>query len=403
MGLASEMKNWTEELLSSFKQRIRENEELVTDVQHTLDGFRKDQMEMAATLNASAAALRKGLARGEKERLSAFNGLMSGIHGSIASIQKEVVGIQDSTFNMIKEFGTDRDHMSDELNKSFTQGRADRKKGEKNRMKEFDDLMKNINSDIKNINDEVANVFKNTNDMLDRFDKEHHDMSAELKAELGKNLAERVEYTRSLLNGFQKRLSEISKENQKMASNLRKDLANGEFDRLKDYTGIMKEIHGALKGIRTDVKNIKKSTGGMLDDLLHNRVDASADWKKMQEAMDQIRKTGVVKAPKVVERKAEKKEAIKEAPVLEVKAAPVEAVKEISVKVKPKLEPEPIVVLSMEDQVLAYINKHPKGVKISQMEFPLNQTRMKLGFIAKALLDEGKVMKLENIYYPKPK
>jgi hypothetical protein len=50
--------------------------------------------------------------------------------------------------------------------------------------------------------------------MLATFDKEHHQMSDELKAELSRNLAERVEYTRTLLNGFQKRLSEISKENQ---------------------------------------------------------------------------------------------------------------------------------------------------------------------------------------------
>jgi hypothetical protein len=403
MGLASDMKNLTEELLSSFKQRIIENEELVNDVQHTLDGFRKDQMDMAASINANAAALRKGLARGEKERLSAFNGLMSGIHGSIASIQKEVVGIQTSTLNMIKEFGTDRDQMSDELNKSFAQGRADRMKNEKTRMKEFDGLMKNITDDIKSINNEVASIFKNTNDMLDRFEKEHNDMSAELRAELGKNLAERVEYTRAMLNGFQKRLSEISKENQKMANNLRKDLANGEFDRLKDYSGIMKEIHGAIKGIRTDVKNIKKSTGGMLDDLLQNRVDASAEWKKMKEAMDQIRKTGVVKAPKVVEKKAEKKEVIKEAPVVEVKPAPVEAVKEISVKEEQAFTSFPEEPKTLEDQVLAYINKHPNGVRISEMEFPLKQTRMKLGFTAKALLDEGKVMKLENVYYPKPK
>ena len=46
---------------------------------------------------------------------------------------------------------------------------------------------------------------------------------------------------------------------------------------------------------------------------------------------------------------------------------------------------------------------HPGGVKISEMEEPLKQTRMKLGFIAKELLDEGKVLKVENVYYPKTK
>ena len=393
MGLAAEMKNLTGELLTSFKQRIKENEDLVNDVQKTLDGFHKDQQEMAAVINANAAALRKGLALGEKERLNTFNELMTGIQGTIVSIQKEVVAIQTSTFNMINEFTTDRTQMADELNKFFTQGRDDRMQNEKNRMKDFDALMKNINNDIKSINDEVSTIFKNTNDMLDRFEREHLDMSADLKAELSKNLAERVEYTRTLLHGFQKRLSEISKENQKTAQKLRKDLANGEAERLNDYKGILKGIHVALKGIRTEIKNIKNSTSGMLDDLLQNRVQASADWNKMQDEMSQIRKTGVVSTPKQTVRKAEKKEVKQE--------IPVEAVKEIPViKEEPAFASLPKEPMTLEEKVLDYINKHPKGVRISEMEEPLGETRMKLGFVAKNLLDLGKVQKVDNIYFP---
>ena len=391
MGLASEMKNLSEELLASFKQRIKENEELVNDVQKTLDGFRKDHQEMAALLNANAKALRNGLALGEKERLSDFNELMKGIHDTIASIQKEVMEIQASTFNMIKDFNTERSEMAAELNKFFAEGRADRMQNEKTRMQDFDAMMKSINDDIKSINDEVLGIFKDTNDMLSKFEKEHMEMSAELRAELGKNLAERVEYTRSLLNGFQKRLAEISKENQKMAQKLRKDLSNGEVERLKDYNGIMKGIHVAIKGIRTDVKNIKNYTNGMLDDLLQNRVQASAEWTKMQNAMAQIRKTGVI-TPRNVAGKVEKKE---------VKiTAPVEAEKKVRVKEEASFTSFPEEPKTLEQKVLDYINKHPKGVKISEMEEPLGETRMKLGFTAKTLLDEGKVQKIDNIYFP---
>lgn len=384
MGLGSEMKNLTEELLASFKQRIKENEELVNDVQKTLDGFRKDQQEMADAIRANAAALRKGLAHGEKDRLNTYKGLMAGIHGTIASIQKEVVAIQTSTINMISDFTVERSEMAAELNKFFETGRADRAQDEKIRMEDFDALMLNINNDIKSINDEVANIFKSTNDMLDRFEKEHQDMSAELRAELGKNLDERVKYTRTLLHGFQKRLAEISKENQKMAQKLRKDLNKGEAERLSDYNGLMKAIHVSIKGIQKEVKDVQKYTGGMLDDLLQNRVQAGAEWEKMQDAMAQIRKTGVVAAPKQTVKKTEKKEVKPEA-VVEVPA---------------KAEPKPIVPMTLEQKVLDYINKHPKGVKISEMEEPLGETRMKLGFTAKALLDGGKVQKIDNIYFP---
>ncbi|MFZ4465296.1 MAG: hypothetical protein ACOYN5_15730, partial [Bacteroidales bacterium] len=213
------MKNLSEEILNSFKLRLKENEDLVNDVQKTLDGFHKDHMEMAAVLNARAADLRTGLATGEKERLATFDNLMDGIHNTITSLKGEVAAIQTSTVSMVNEFAADRSLMADELNKFFAEGKADRMQNESTRMKEFDALMKNINDEIKGINEEVFNIIKDTNDMLTRFDMEHHEMSAELRAELGKNLTDRVNYTRSMLKGFQKRLAEISKENQQMAQN----------------------------------------------------------------------------------------------------------------------------------------------------------------------------------------
>jgi hypothetical protein len=34
------------------------------------------------------------------------------------------------------------------------------------------------------------------------------------------------------------------------------------------------------------------------------------------------------------------------------------------------------------------------------MEKPFGETRMRIGFVSKKLLDEGKVRKIENLYYP---
>jgi hypothetical protein len=388
MGLTSEMKNLSEEMLASFKQRIKENEELVTDVQKTLDGFHKDHQEMAAILNANAKALRKDLNQGEKERLNTYKDLMTGIHSTISTIQQEVVDIQTSTFNLISEFTTERSQMAEELNQTFAQNRAERIEDEKVRMSEFNALMKDINDDIKDINDEVASIFKETNEMLATFDKEHQEMSAELKAELSQNLAERVEYTRVLLNGFQKRLAEIGKENQKMAQKLQKNLAKGEVERISEYNGVMKGIHAAIKGIQKEVKEVQKATSGMLNNYANDREGAATAWNNMQAAIAKIRKTGVVEPPKAVEKKVVKAEIVAE-PVME---APVE--------VAPPVEAKPTIPMTLEEKVLDFINKHPNGLRISEMEQPLGETRMKLGFIAKALLEEGKVQKLENVYFP---
>jgi hypothetical protein len=415
MGLATEMKNLSEELLSSFKQRIKENEELVSDVQKTLDGFHKDHQEMTALLNANAMELRKGLASDEKERLNTYKELMGNIHQMIASIQSEVVEIQTSTFNMINEFTTDRAQMAVELNKFFADGRADRKEDEKIRMEEFDSMMKDINDDIKNINDEVLSIFRNTNDMLANFEKEHQEMTAELRAELGQNLAERVEYTRVLLNGFQKRLSDISKENQKMAQNLQKDLAKGEATRLGNYKGLMKNIHSSIKDIRKEVNEIKKASNGLVGDYANERSQGAAEWNKMQEAVAQMRKTGDVGPSKAATGKTEKKKETVSEIAVEVKkevivqdepvipSLPIETAAEPpneSVEVQPKAKPINVSMKTLEAKVLEYINSHPTGVKVSEMEEPLGETRMKLGFTAKTLLDEGKVQKMDNIYFP---
>ena len=392
MGLTSEMKNLSEEILASLKQRINEreellkkNEELIIEVQKTLDGFRQDHQEMANVIKTNAANLRNDLAAGEKERLTTYKNLMTDIHATISGIQKEVDDIQASTLNMINEFTHDRKLMSVELDKFFANNKSNRMLAEKMRMKEFDDLMNSINLDIRNINTEVSNIIKNTNNMLDNFNKEHAEMSAELRAKLGKNLAERIEYTRTLLNGFQKRLAQISKENHQTALKLRKDLAMGETVRLNEYKEIMNGIHKSIKGIRKEVNDIQKYTIGMLDDLTKDRSGASAEWKKMQDAIARLKEQGMIPEPVENKKKAEKKEAKKEAPV----------------KAEPKKEPEP--EMTLEEKVLDYINKNPNGLRISDLEAPMGETRMKLGYVAKKMLDEGKVLKVENLYYPKPK
>lgn len=226
--LGDDMKNLSEEVLNSFKQRLKENEELVMEVQSTLDGFRKDHKEMSDVLKSNAASLRLKLNDGEKTRL-----------------------------------------------------------------KDFDSLMSSINKDIKNINDEVLYIFKSTNDMLIKFDKDHSTMSTDLKSELGKNLADRVKYTKSLLTGFQKELAKISKENQQMANKLRKDLNNGELNRLDEYNGIMKAINLTIRGIQNEVTNLKNSVAALLGDLSQSRSQASLEWEKMQTAIANLRKTGI--------------------------------------------------------------------------------------------------------------
>lgn len=55
---------------------------------------------------------------------------------------------------------------------------------------------------------------------------------------------------------------------------------------------------------------------------------------------------------------------------------------------------------TMEERILNYINIHEEGTRVFDMEVPLGDTRMRIGFVSKKLLDEGLVIKVENKYFP---
>ena len=97
-------------------------------------------------------------------------------------------------------------------------------------------------------------------------------------------------------------------------------------------------------------------------------------------------------------------EAVEEIQVQEVsipELVPEAAIENVvEVEVQPEVVIEPVASMSLEDKVLNYINEHKGGVKVSQLEGQLGETRMKLGFTVKALLEEGKIQKIENAYYP---
>lgn len=55
--------------------------------------------------------------------------------------------------------------------------------------------------------------------------------------------------------------------------------------------------------------------------------------------------------------------------------------------------------MNLEEKVLKYIIEHPNGVRISDMEEPLGERRMKLGFATSNLCDKGKVQQIDQMYF----
>ena len=183
----------------------------------------------------------------------------------------------------------------------------------------------------------------------------------------------RVKEIRKLEKDTQSMLKEFQGEHKDMAAELRKTLEQGEADRLK--------ASGSLKSeIQAEQKNRNKEVADLLKELKTEREKMSANWQALNAAMAKRRSGKATVEAEVKVRSV--KEAIKE----ETKE---EAKEDIA-------SPE----IGVEEKVLGFIKRHPKGVKVGAMEEPLGVIRMRLGQVAKGLLEKGMVRKEENMYFP---
>lgn len=185
----------------------------------------------------------------------------------------------------------------------------------------------------------------------------------------------RVKALGDLVIDTKKTLQDFHKDHQHMSSKQAKDLAKGESDRLKDFKAMMGDIQKYVSGIVSDTKKL-------LSEYSSDMMKTSNIWNGMSKTMAKARKAGAV------------------APKAEAKARPVveaEAIKEAAKEVeKEEVSPE----MDLEEKILGFIKSHREGVKVGDMETALGATRMRLGMVAKKLLDEGKVRKEENQYFP---
>jgi gas vesicle protein len=206
-----------------------------------------------------------------------------------------------------------------------------------------------------------------------------------------------------------------------MADKLKAGLAKGEEDRLKAFKTMMAEIQKRIKEIETYVKNklkefsdahadmseeLKKELAKYVNDLVNATKKLTGDIQARQKERNagvadllaeatnllEVFKTEREKMAaswRVLTTTMAKKKGIIPKVEAEVKVRPV---KEVVEEVPPEI--------SLEDRVLEFIERHPEGVRVTDMEEALGVPRQRLGKIAKTLLNKDKVRKEENLYFP---
>ncbi|MDP2960613.1 MAG: hypothetical protein Q8N71_04235, partial [candidate division Zixibacteria bacterium] len=135
-----------------------------------------------------------------------------------------------------------------------------------------------------------------------------------------------------------------------------------------------------------EVADLNAEVADLLETFKTEREKMAANWQALTATM--AKKRGI--KPKV---EAEVK-------VRPVKEAIKEVIKEVIEEVIEEEEKEAPPEMDLDEKILQFINKHPEGVRVGDMEETLGVVRMRLGVIAKKLLEEGKIRKEENMYFP---
>jgi len=143
--------------------------------------------------------------------------------------------------------------------------------------------------------------------------------------------------------------------------------------------------------IKKQLQPVMKTLGKKSGD---SYVAVSAFFASQKERIeDLLAKTRIKKAKKAKKAKMEgitatlgKKRGLKP----KVKIRPEEGAVE---------EEEKPLELGLEERILEFVKSHTEGVKVGDMEDPLGVARMRLGKIAKRLLDEGKIKKEGDMYF----
>jgi gas vesicle protein len=247
----------------------------------------------------------------------------------------------------------------------------------------------------KNLTDFVKGLSKSVEDMLKRFQKDHKQMSDDQ----AKSLAD---FVKDLTKHVGDTMTSIQKAHKEMADNLKERLEKGEADRLKDFKDMMGDITKGIKEIENYVADKLKEfhdthadmSKELKTDLDRYVASIVSETKKLMKSYEGERKKMAANWQSMAATMA-KKRGIKPKVEAEVKVRPVEEAIKEAVE-EEEAPPE----MDLEEKVLKFIERHPEGVKVSDMEASLGVARTRLGVIAKKLFEEDKVRKEGSIYFP---
>ncbi len=411
MSNADEMRRLKEEIIASFDARVESVAEIVKSTKKMMGQFRDEHAEMSDELKAKLAQANSELTKSEKERLKQtqteikdrmqyINNLLSEFRGDhiettkamrelldnnettrldefkamMDSIHTQLSERKEDVFQMLSDFNKSHAEMSTDLFKWLSSMKRDLTKTEKERFNQSQ-------AEAKERANSVHVLIKSVSKMMTTFRKDHKEMAKTLKAMLSDQEGTRLDEFKALMSeilnrqkdrekegaqmlaGFHKSHNEMSKELINMLSQINPDLTKADKKRLNLAKVELKERLAYVTSVVAEVAN-------MLADFHQENKGMAAEWQKLCEIMEKKRSNGIPKA-KV------KKQDESQAKVTVIPAN------------------------SDAEKILSVINGNSKkGIKLTEIGKALDKKWQTFIPQTKELMNEGKIRKVDNLYFP---
>ncbi len=278
----------------------------------------------------------------------------------------------------LNDFAEERHDMGRKQRKDLLDFKDGLSKSVEDMLKDFHKEHHKMSSEqAKNLSEFSSNLMTSTKRLMDQFLKEHRQMGSEQAKDLSDFVATLTKAVQKTIKDLRKTRGEMSAE---LKGRLERDVKDIEIyvkNKLKEFETSHGEMSDALrKSLAAYVNDMASGVRKLLQEYHTDMTQARNFWKttltglKVETAMPSVEITGKVTTVR---------EAIeKEGPQAEESHQDVD----------------------IEGKVLGYINGQHEGVKVGDMEPVFGVPRMRLGVVAKKLLDEGRIRKEGGLYYP---
>ncbi|MBI4639616.1 MAG: hypothetical protein HY731_02915 [Candidatus Tectomicrobia bacterium] len=298
----------------------------------------------------------------------AMENITQHIHAASEARSARLGELRAETKGFLGEFRSTHRQMATELKRVAEELKEKLDSEKKARVKATQGFMRHTQDFIRSVGVRVSEMRSDTHNLLQRFGLEHRDMERTLRSTLASQVKARIEETRQEAKECQTTMKELR-------AKLRVDGQN-----------LLENLHRA-DDVRKQV--LQQIRGELAADLR----EAGRIWR------EEVKKKG---APSIENVEVETGEAIEEtaeerAPVEErAHEVPLEeTVGGMTVE-----QAEAARVSPEADRVLAVIQTHPDGIRLVEIGNELGTDWRGLIGVVKTLMDEDKVEKIDNVYYP---